>query len=66
MIQTGRQQGMVGMDQSLAEHVASEVVDLEEAFEKAIDKEQFRGLVQKRQAARAAAPRASATSMRGA
>jgi twitching motility protein PilT len=59
MIQTGRSQGMVGLDQALADLAAAEVVDVEEAFEKCLDKDQFRALAQKRKTAKqsvAAAP----------
>jgi twitching motility protein PilT len=58
LIQTGRNAGMIGMDQSLADHVAAGTVEADEAFEKALDKEQFRGLLEKRAkaAARPAPP----------
>ena len=48
LIQTGRNAGMIGMDQSLADLVVAGSVESEEAFEKALDKEQFRGLLEKR------------------
>jgi twitching motility protein PilT len=48
LIQTGRTAGMVGMDQYLADLVVSDVVDSDEALEKALDKEQFKSLVEKR------------------
>lgn len=48
LIQTGRQQGMISMDQYLAELVAQDLVDAEEASEKSIDKEYFRSLVEKK------------------
>jgi twitching motility protein PilT len=48
LIQTGRNAGMIGMDQSLADLVVAGIVESEEAFEKALDKEQFRGLLEKR------------------
>lgn len=48
LIQMGRSQGMVGMDQYLAELVVQDLVESEEAFEKALDKEYFRTLVEKR------------------
>jgi twitching motility protein PilT len=63
LIQTGRNAGMIGMDQSLADLVVAGTVESEEAFEKALDKEQFRGLLDKRTKAAArpahAAPAAS-------
>ncbi|KAA0250411.1 type IV pilus twitching motility protein PilT [Acidobacteria bacterium ACD] len=51
LIQTGRSQGMVGMDASLADMVALDQVEEEEAFTKALDKESFKALVEKRRAA---------------
>jgi twitching motility protein PilT len=48
LIQTGRNAGMIGMDQSLADLVVAGTVESEEAFEKALDKDQFRGLLDKR------------------
>lgn len=51
LIQTGRSQGMVGMDASLADMVALDQVEEEEAFNKALDKESFKALVEKRKAA---------------
>lgn len=51
LIQTGRSQGMVGMDASLADMVALDQVEEEEAFTKALDKESFKALVEKRKAA---------------
>ena len=58
LIQTGRTSGMIGMDQSLADLVVADTVDAEEAFEKALDKDQFKGLLEKRTkaASRPAAP----------
>ncbi len=58
LIQTGRNAGMIGMDQSLADHVVAGTVDPDEAFEKALDKDQFKGLLEKRTkaAARPASP----------
>ncbi len=50
LIQTGRSHGMVGMDQYLAELVAQDLVEAEEAQERAIDKEYFKSLVEKRRA----------------
>ncbi len=55
LIQTGRSAGMIGMDHSLADLVAGDVVEFDEAFDKAIDKESFRALVEKRKAAGAGA-----------
>jgi twitching motility protein PilT len=60
MIQTGKAQGMMGMDQSLADLVVNDLIGIEEAYEKALDKEQFRGLVQKRKAMKAAPTASSA------
>ena len=58
LIQTGRNAGMIGMDQYLADLVAAAIVEPDEALEKALDKDQFKGLVEKRKAAtnRPAAP----------
>ena len=61
LIQTGRNAGMIGMDQSLADLVVAGTVESEEAFEKALDKDQFRGLLDKRtKAAAKPAPAAPA------
>ena len=61
LIQTGRNAGMIGMDQSLADLVVAGTVESEEAFEKALDKDQFRGLLEKRtKAAAKPAPAAPA------
>ena len=51
LIQTGRNAGMIGMDQYLADLVAAAIVEPDEALEKALDKDQFKGLVEKRKAA---------------
>ena len=59
LIQTGRTAGMVGMDQYLVDLVVAATVDADEAFEKALDKDQFKGLLEKRKAAVAAAGNAS-------
>ncbi len=48
LIQTGRTSGMIGMDQSLADLVVAGVVEPDEAYEKSLDKDQFKGLVEKR------------------
>jgi len=48
LIQTGRNAGMVSLDQSLADLVVEDVVALEEAFEKSLDKDGFKALVEKR------------------
>ena len=48
LIQTGKAMGMVAMDQSLADLIVADLVDADEAFEKALDKETFKGLVEKR------------------
>lgn len=50
LMQTGRQHGMVSMDQYLAELVVQDLVDATEASEKAADREYFRSLVEKRRA----------------
>ena len=50
LIQTGRSHGMVGMDQYLAELVFQDLVDTDEAADKAVDKEYFKSLVEKRRA----------------
>lgn len=50
LIQTGKQHGMVSLDQFLAELVANDLADPEEGYEKAVDKEYFRSLVEKRKA----------------
>ncbi len=57
LIQTGRSAGMVGLDQSLAELVAEETVEYDEAFQRALDKDGFKALVEKRRGG--AAPVAS-------
>jgi twitching motility protein PilT len=44
-IQTGKSEGMVSMDQSLSELVRGEVVEPNEALERAIDKESFKTLL---------------------
>ncbi|MGZ6971124.1 MAG: type IV pilus twitching motility protein PilT, partial [Thermoanaerobaculia bacterium] len=55
LIQTGRNAGMVGMDQYLVDLVVGATVDADEAFEKALDKDQFKGLLEKRRTAAAGA-----------
>ena len=50
LVQTGRSQGMIGMDQYLAELVVQDLVELDEATDKAIDKDYFKSLVEKRRA----------------
>jgi twitching motility protein PilT len=60
IIQTGKNQGMVAMDQSLADHVVNDLVEYDEALEKALDKENFKALIEKRRAVRAAAAVAGA------
>lgn len=52
LIQTGRTQGMVSMDQYLADLVVAGMADPEEAFDKSFDKENFKALVEKRRAQR--------------
>ena len=60
LIQTGRASGMVGMDQYLADLVVEDVVEGSDALEKALDKDQFTGLVDKRKTAAAKAAAAAA------
>jgi twitching motility protein PilT len=61
LIQTGRNAGMVGMDQYLVDLVLAATVDADEAFERALDKDQFKGLLEKRaKAASRLAPQAPA------
>ena len=48
LIQTGRSHGMVGMDQYLSDLVFQDVVEYDEALEKAVDKDYFKSLVEKR------------------
>jgi twitching motility protein PilT len=55
LIQTGRTAGMIGLDQYLVDLVLAATVDADEAFEKALDKDQFKGLLEKRRAAAAGA-----------
>jgi twitching motility protein PilT len=47
VLQTGRKQGMISMDQSLAELVAKKIVSYEEALAKAINPREFGNLVGK-------------------
>ncbi len=56
LIQTGRTSGMIGLDQYLADLVATEMVDPDEAFEKSLDKENFKALVDKRRTAKPGRP----------
>jgi len=44
-IQTGKSRGMIGMDQSLTELVKQGTVEPEQALERAIDKESFKGMI---------------------
>ncbi len=48
LIQTGRSAGMVSLDQSLADLVVEETVEFDEAFQRALDKDGFKALVEKR------------------
>jgi twitching motility protein PilT len=48
LIQTGRNSGMVGLDQWLADLVVEETVEYDEAFQRALDKDGFKSLVEKR------------------
>jgi len=58
LIQTGRAAGMIGMDHYLADLVVAGIAEGDDALEKALDKDQFTGLVEKKKvaAARLAAP----------
>lgn len=42
IIQTGKRQGMIGMDQTLQDYVARHVISPEDGFEKSLDKESFK------------------------
>jgi twitching motility protein PilT len=44
-IATGKSKGMISMDQSLTELVKGDVVDPDEALDRAIDKESFKGVI---------------------
>ncbi len=55
MIQTGKSQGMISMDQYLADLVLAETANFEEALDKAIDKDGFKKMVEKRKAEKDAA-----------
>jgi twitching motility protein PilT len=59
LIQTGRTAGMVAMDQYLVDLVLASTVDADEAYERSLDKDQFKGLLEKRTKAAAAAGNAS-------
>jgi twitching motility protein PilT len=56
IIQTGRNQGMIGLDQYLQDLVTQDLVYEEEAFEKAIEKEGFKAFLAKRKAGAAPLP----------
>ncbi len=45
MIATGKSRGMISMDQTLTELVRNDVVEPGEAFERALDKESFKGIL---------------------
>ena len=45
MIATGKSRGMISMDQTLTELVRNDVVEPDEAFERALDKESFKGIL---------------------
>lgn len=64
LIQTGKQQGMIGMDQSLADLVTADLVEAEEALDKALDKDTFRATLEKRKALGAPEPAALTGSKR--
>lgn len=57
LIQTGRNAGMVGLDQSLADLVVEDAVTFDEAYQKALDKDGFKALVEKRRGGAAPAAR---------
>ncbi|HEX7579157.1 MAG TPA: type IV pilus twitching motility protein PilT [Thermoanaerobaculia bacterium] len=48
LMQTGKSAGMIGMDQYLADLVVQDEVELAEAYEKCLDKDNFKNLVEKR------------------
>ena len=48
IIQTGRSQGMMSLDQSLADLVVADLVEADEASEYAVDRDYFRSLVDKK------------------
>ena len=48
LIQTGRSQGMMSLDQSLADLVVADLVEADEASEHAVDRDYFRSLVDKK------------------
>ncbi len=50
LIQTGKSFGMIAMDQYLADLVSQDEVEFAEAYEKSLDKENFKNLVEKRKA----------------
>jgi twitching motility protein PilT len=52
LIQTGKNAGMVAMDHYLADLVVADDVSFDEAFEKSLDKENFKNLVEKRKGTR--------------
>jgi len=62
LIQTGKNAGMIGLDQYLGDLVAADFVTPEEALEKALDKENFKTVVEKRRAVKASPPAAGSAS----
>jgi twitching motility protein PilT len=52
LIQTGKTAGMISMDNYLAELVVSDSVEYDEAYEKSLEKDTFKGLVEKRKTAK--------------
>ncbi|HSB35474.1 MAG TPA: ATPase, T2SS/T4P/T4SS family, partial [Thermoanaerobaculia bacterium] len=62
LIQTGKNAGMIGLDQYLGDLVAADLVTPEEALEKALDKENFKTVVEKRRAVKASPPAAASVS----
>ncbi|MCC6130834.1 MAG: type IV pilus twitching motility protein PilT [Acidobacteria bacterium] len=61
MMQTGRNQGMVAMDQYLSDLVLSDSVFFDEAYDKALDKESFKKTVEKRKQEREKDPSIAAS-----
>jgi Tfp pilus assembly ATPase PilU len=53
---------MIGLDQYLGDLVAADFVTPEEALEKALDKENFKTVVEKRRAVKASPPTAGSAS----
>ena len=54
LIQTGKAAGMIAMDHYIADLVVNDFVEYDEAYEKSLEKESFKGLVEKRRAVKPA------------